>query len=135
MVPGGAEKTAKATAATTAVTTAGTELATLVKNEILAKGGKYVAVTTLIDMSKTPEAVALPDAIRPLLNVLPQTFELWLRDGLGGQPVQLVTLLGDDAFGQLLQEHEASLLGRCFEMQLAELILRQQPQYAFRHRL
>lgn len=66
------------------------ELADLVRNEILAKGAKYVAVTTLIDMSKTPEALALPDAIRPLLNVLPQTFELWLRDGLGGQPVKFV---------------------------------------------
>lgn len=67
-------------------------LADLVRNEILAKGAKYVAVTTLLDMSKTPEAMALPEAIRPLLNILPQTFELWLRDGLTGQPVKFVDL-------------------------------------------
>ena len=66
------------------------ELAELVRSQILAKGAKYVAVTTLIDMSKTPEALALPEAIRPMLNVLPQTFELWLRDGLTGQPVKFV---------------------------------------------
>jgi phospholipase/lecithinase/hemolysin len=47
-------------------------------------------VTTLIDMSKTPEAMALPASIRPLLNVLPETFELWLREGLTGQPVKFV---------------------------------------------
>lgn len=70
--------------------TAALELADLVRNQILAKGGKYVAVTTLIDMSKTPEAMALPASIRPLLNVLPQTFELWLRDGLSGQPVKFI---------------------------------------------
>jgi phospholipase/lecithinase/hemolysin len=66
------------------------ELADLVRKQILAKGAKYVAVTSLIDMSKTPEAMALPASIRPLLNVLPQTFELWLRDGLTGQPVKFI---------------------------------------------
>lgn len=72
--------------------TAALEMADLVRNQILAKGAKYVAVTTLIDMSKTPEALALPEAIRPLLNVLPQTFELWLRDGLTNQPVKIVDM-------------------------------------------
>lgn len=66
------------------------QLADLVRDQILAKGAKYVAVTTLIDMSRTPEALALPEAIRPMLNTLPQTFELWLRDGLTGQPVKFV---------------------------------------------
>ena len=82
--------------------TAAQELAALIRNEILAKGGKYVAVTTLIDMSKTPEGMALPlpvpeplltalrEAVRPQLNILPQTFELWLRDGLTGQPVKFI---------------------------------------------
>jgi outer membrane lipase/esterase len=68
------------------------ELADLVRTQILAKGAKYVAVTTLLDMSRTPEAMALPEAIRPMLNVLPQTFELWLREGLTGQPVRFVDL-------------------------------------------
>jgi phospholipase/lecithinase/hemolysin len=51
-----------------------------------------VAVTTLLDMSKTPEAMALPEAIRPMLAILPQTFELWLREGLTGQPVRFIDL-------------------------------------------
>lgn len=72
--------------------TAALELADLVRSQILAKGAKYVAVTTLLDMSRTPEAMALPEAIRPMLNILPQTFELWLRDGLTDQPVKFVEL-------------------------------------------
>jgi outer membrane lipase/esterase len=73
-----------------AMKTAALELADLVRNEILAKGGKYVAVTDLLDMSKTPEAMALPASVRPMLSVLPATFELWLRDGLAGLPVQVL---------------------------------------------
>ncbi len=77
-----------------AMKTAALELADLVRTEILAKGGKYVAVTTLMDMSRTPEASVLPASIRPMLNVLPATFELWLRAGLTGQAVQLLDVHG-----------------------------------------
>jgi phospholipase/lecithinase/hemolysin len=73
-----------------AMKTAALALAALIRDEILAKGGRYVAVTDLLDMSKTPEAATLPAGIRPMLSVLPQTFELWLRDGLAGLPVQLL---------------------------------------------
>ncbi len=73
-----------------AMKTAALELADLVRHEILAKGGRYVAVTDLLDMSKTPEAAALPAGIRPMLSTLPQTFELWLREGLAGQAVQVL---------------------------------------------
>lgn len=77
------------------------ELADLVRTEILAKGGKYVAVTNLLNMALTPEASMLPEGIRPMLTILPETFELWLREGLTGQAVQVLDLhtLFDDAIG------------------------------------
>ncbi|WP_425257759.1 lipase [Rubrivivax sp. RP6-9] len=78
------------TQAQSAMKTAALELADLIRNEILAKGGKYVAVTDLLDMSLTPEAAALPEALRPMLKTLPETFELWLREGLAGQAVQVL---------------------------------------------
>ena len=73
-----------------AMKTAALELASLVRDQILAKGGRYVAVTDLLDMSKTPEAAALPASVRPMLAILPATFELWLREGLAGLPVQML---------------------------------------------
>jgi phospholipase/lecithinase/hemolysin len=77
-----------------AMKTAALELADLVRTQILAKGGKYVAVTTLIDMALTPEASLLPAGIRPILTTLPETFELWLREGLNGQAVQVLDFHG-----------------------------------------
>jgi phospholipase/lecithinase/hemolysin len=53
-----------------------------------------VAVTTLIDMALTPEANLLPAGIRPILTTLPETFELWLREGLNGQAVQVLDFHG-----------------------------------------
>lgn len=78
------------TQAQAAMKTAALELAELVRTEILAKGGRYVAVTTLLNMALTPEAAVLPASLRPMLSVLPATFELWLREGLTGQPVQVL---------------------------------------------
>ena len=67
------------------------ELVVLVKTQILAKGGSYVAVMTLSDIADTPfgnsPQVA---AARSVLTALSQTFNLWLRDGLTGQPVQII---------------------------------------------
>ncbi len=73
-----------------AMKTAALDLADLIRTQILAKGGKYVAVTTLIDMALTPEAMLLPAGIRPILTTLPETFELWLRESLNGQAVQVL---------------------------------------------
>lgn len=73
-----------------ALKTAALELAELIRTQILAKGAKYVAVTTLLDMALTPEARVLPAGLRPMLTTLPLTFELWLREGLAGQPVQVL---------------------------------------------
>jgi len=71
--------------------TAALELATLIRNEILAKGGSYVAVMLLSDIADTPlgNSPAVAPA-RPVLTALSQTFNLWLRDGLTGQPVQFI---------------------------------------------
>ena len=69
---------------------AASELAELVKSQILAKGGKYVAVWNLPDSSLTPYGQSLPVSSRQVLTTLVDTFNLWLRDGLTNQPVQLV---------------------------------------------
>ena len=90
------------TRAQAAMKTAALELAALIQTEILAKGGKYVAVTNLLNMALTPEGAALPEAIRPMLTTLPETFELWLREGLTGQPVQVLDVhaLVDDVLSK-----------------------------------
>ena len=66
------------------------ELVADVKTQILAKGGTYVAVMTLSDITDTPFGQSLPVSAQPVLTAMSQTFNLWLRDGLTGQPVQLI---------------------------------------------
>ena len=79
------------TAAQDAMKTAALELADLVKTQILAKGGKYVAVMTLSDIADTPFGNSAEVApLRSVLTTLSQTFNLWLREGLTGQPVQII---------------------------------------------
>ena len=67
------------------------ELAGYVRTKILANGGKYVAVMMLNDIADTPfgNKVVSTNA-RPVLTDLSRSFNLWLRDGLTGQPVQLI---------------------------------------------
>ena len=72
--------------------TAALELAGYVRTEILGKGGKYVAVYNLPDSSLTPFGATLPADVRPVLSGLVDIFNLWLRDSLTGEPVQLVDL-------------------------------------------
>jgi outer membrane lipase/esterase len=69
---------------------AGLELAGYVKSEILAKGGKYVAVWNLPDSVLTPFGQSLPAQVRPVLTGMVDIFNLWLREGLTDQPVRLV---------------------------------------------
>ena len=67
------------------------ELAGYVRTQILAKGGKYVAVMTLNDIADTPFGrKSVPASARSVLTDLSRNFNLWLRDGLTGQPVQLI---------------------------------------------
>ena len=78
------------TAAQTAMKQAALELARDVKTKILANGARYVAVMTLSDIADTPFGATLPAQVRPVLSDLSQIFNLWLREGLKGQPVRIV---------------------------------------------
>ena len=78
------------TAAQESMKRAAQELTGYVRDKILAKGGQYVAVFNLADSSLTPFGNTLSVNARGVLSTLVDTFNLWLRDGLGGQPVQLV---------------------------------------------
>jgi outer membrane lipase/esterase len=69
---------------------AATELSGYVKSQILAKGGKYVAVMTLSDIVDTPFGQSLPASVRPVLTDLSLIFNLWLREGLSNQPVKII---------------------------------------------
>ncbi len=66
------------------------ELTGYVKSEILAKGGRYVAVLALPDIVDTPFGGSIAASAQPVLRSLSEVFNLWLREGLGGQPVQIV---------------------------------------------
>jgi outer membrane lipase/esterase len=66
------------------------ELVGYIKGQILAKGGSYVAVVTLSDIADTPFGHTLPDNARLVLTSLSQVFNIWLREGLTGQPVRII---------------------------------------------
>jgi outer membrane lipase/esterase len=67
------------------------ELAALIRTQILAKGGKYVAVMTLSDIADTPFGNSPQVApARGVLTDLSLIFNLWLRDGLAGAPVRII---------------------------------------------
>jgi outer membrane lipase/esterase len=76
--------------AVTNVQTAATELATLVKNEILAKGAQRVAVMTLPDASTAPSFAALPQANRDLLSQMSAAFNAALLAGLDGSGARII---------------------------------------------
>lgn len=83
------------TAAQAEIKKAALELAGYVRTEILAKGGKYVAVWNLPDSALTPFGASLKAnpqtaAAVPVLTGLVDVFNLWLREGLTSQPVQIV---------------------------------------------
>lgn len=67
-----------------------TELADNVKTQIIAKGGVYVAVMTLSDISDTPFGHAFPDDLRLILTDLSQVFNTALRAGLDQAPVKII---------------------------------------------
>jgi outer membrane lipase/esterase len=78
------------TAAQTEMKKAAFELAGYVKTEILAKGGKYVAVVSGLDLALTPFGSSVPATAKPVLVGLIDVFNLWLREGLTGQAVLLI---------------------------------------------
>jgi outer membrane lipase/esterase len=73
-----------------AIQTAGTELATLVKNEILAKGATRVAVLTLQDSAATPAFSGLPAENKAFLSSLSAAFNTALTTGLSGSGAQII---------------------------------------------
>ena len=75
------------TAAQAEMKKAALALAGYVTAEILGKGGKYVAVFNLPDSTLTPFGSTLPANVKPVLMGLVEVFNLWLREGLTGQPV------------------------------------------------
>ena len=86
------------------------------QTQILAKGGTYVAVMTLSDIADTPFGNSLPATAQPVLTDLSQVFNLWLRDGLTGQPVQIIDTFAifkdgyqNPAQVRLRQQHGAGL--------------------------
>ena len=78
---------AAGTTATTSMSTAGTELAALIKSQILAKGARYVVVVNLPNLAVTPFAAeqeaALP-GMRTLLGNMTMAFNTALATGLAG---------------------------------------------------
>jgi outer membrane lipase/esterase len=78
------------TAGQQAMKQAAIELAGYVKTEILAKGGRYVAVLNLPDSTLTPFGSTLPATARPVLSAFVDTFNLWLKNELTGVPVKLM---------------------------------------------
>ena len=69
---------------------AATELATLVKTQIVAKGATRVAVMNLPDASATPGFRALPAASKALLAQLSADFNAALSAGLADSGVQMI---------------------------------------------
>ena len=78
------------TAAQNEMKKAALELTGYVKTEILAKGGRYVAVFNLPDSTLTPFGSTLPATAKPVLSGLVDTFNLWLREGLTDVAVKIV---------------------------------------------
>jgi phospholipase/lecithinase/hemolysin len=74
-----------------AMKVAALELVTDITTQILANGGTYVAVMTLSDIADSPFGNT-PQVVpaRSVLTALSQTFNLWLREGLTNQPVQII---------------------------------------------
>jgi len=66
------------------------ELSALVRDQILAKGAKYVAVWNLPDSGLTPYGLSIGAQGQATLAVMVDTFNLWLREGLTGLPVRVV---------------------------------------------
>jgi outer membrane lipase/esterase len=85
-----ASNQANAFAAQAEVKKAAQELAGYVRTEILAKGGKYVAVVTVPDLAATPFGAAVPAAARGQLSAMVDVLNLWLQTDLNGQAVNMI---------------------------------------------
>jgi outer membrane lipase/esterase len=77
-------------AATANVQTAATELANLVRNQILANGARRVAVMTLPDASTAPQFLAADAQTRALVSGLSAAFNTTLLTALDGANVRII---------------------------------------------
>ncbi|MBI3153851.1 MAG: SGNH/GDSL hydrolase family protein [Burkholderiales bacterium] len=68
------------------------ELGGYIRSDILGKGARYVAVLNLPDIAATPFGRSVPASAQPVLTALSENFNLWLREALAGQPVQLLDM-------------------------------------------
>jgi outer membrane lipase/esterase len=73
-----------------AMKTAALELAGYVRNDIVANGGKYVAVISMVDFTITPRFAGAADDTKVVVKGLGDVFNLWLREGLSGAPVRWI---------------------------------------------
>jgi phospholipase/lecithinase/hemolysin len=65
------------------------QLGALVKNNIVGKGAKYVAVMNIADISTTPYAGTLSADNRALLQAMSAELNTWVVDSLTGVPVRI----------------------------------------------
>ncbi len=85
-----AEQGQALTTAQQAMTTAATELSDSVRDDILGRGARYVAVMNLPDSSLTPFGDALPESARGVLSGLVDTFNTAFEAKLADLPVLLI---------------------------------------------
>ncbi len=69
-----------------ALGTAGTELANLVKTQIIANGANYVTVNNLPDVATTPSGRGQSAATQALINAMVSAFNTALTTGLSAEP-------------------------------------------------
>ncbi len=94
---GGSTATNAAVSAAVAnMATAGSQLATLVKSQVVAKGARYVVVVNLPDVAQSVFGLSLDAQSRALLNNLANTFNGQLQSGLSGATGVLLV----DAYAQ-----------------------------------
>lgn len=69
---------------------AGAQMATLVKNEIVGKGAKYVVVANLPDVASTPAAKSKSADIQALIAAMVNAFNTQLKTGLGADDARIL---------------------------------------------
>jgi phospholipase/lecithinase/hemolysin len=69
----------------TAMATAGTELATLVKTQIIGNGANFVTVNNLPDVATTPSGRSQPASTQALINAMVSAFNSALSTGLASE--------------------------------------------------
>jgi len=73
-----------------AMATAGTELANLVKTQIIANGANYVVVNNLPDVATTPSGRSQPASTQALINAMVSAFNGALATGVGSESKALL---------------------------------------------